>query len=91
MFLGNSEISAYHDKAPEGTIFFYGKEIARGKHVQGIKLIDIAPTLLYYLGLHVGMDMDGVAQTYIFDDAFRAENPVPYIKSYDEITIKEPQ
>lgn len=88
VLLGNSDITAYHDMAPDGTIFFYGKEIAQGKNMDGIKLIDIAPTLLYYLGLHVGLDMDGVAQTYIFLDKFRDENPVPYITSYDEHTIK---
>jgi hypothetical protein len=88
VLLGNSDINAYHDMAPDGIIFFYGKEIAQGKNIDGIKLIDIAPTLLYYLGLHVGLDMDGVAQTYIFLDKFRDENPVPYITSYDEHTIK---
>ena len=90
VLLGNSDITAYHDMAPDGIIFFYGKEIAQGKNIDGIKLIDIAPTLLYYLGLHVGLDMDGVAQTYIFLDKFRDENPVPYITSYDEHTIKQP-
>ncbi len=89
--LGNSDVSAYHDLAPDGTIFFYGKEIAQGKNIEGIRIIDIAPTLLYYLGLHVGLDMDGIAKTYIFQDDFRAENPVPYITSYDEHTIKKPQ
>jgi len=88
VLLGNSDITAYHDMAPDGIIFFYGKEIAQGKNIDGIKLIDIAPTLLYYLGLHVGLDMDGVAQTYIFLDKFRDDNPVPYITSYDEHTIK---
>ena len=88
VLLGNSDITAYHDMAPDGIIFFYGKEISQGKNIDGIKLIDIAPTLLYYLGLHVGLDMDGVAQTYIFLDKFRDENPVPYITSYDEHTIK---
>jgi len=88
VLLGNSKISAYHDLAPDGVVFFYGKEITKGKNIDGIKIIDIAPTLLYYLGLHVGLDMDGVAQTYIFMDKFRDENPVPYITSYDEHTIK---
>jgi predicted AlkP superfamily phosphohydrolase/phosphomutase len=86
--LGNATISAYHDNAPEGVVFFYGKEIARSKNIEGIRLIDIAPTLLYYLGLHVGLDMDGVVRTFIFRDDFRAENPVSYIRTYDQVTIK---
>lgn len=90
IILGNSDVSAYYDFGPEGVVFFYGREIARGKNVEGSKLIDISPTMLYYLGLHVGLDMDGVAQTQIFIDRFRAENPVPFLRSYDEITIRIP-
>jgi predicted AlkP superfamily pyrophosphatase or phosphodiesterase len=86
--LGNTGISAYHELAPDGVVFFIGQEIARGKNIEGIELIDIVPTLLYYLGFHVGKDMDGIARTSIFVDKFRAENPVSYISSYDEITIR---
>jgi hypothetical protein len=89
--LGNSEVSAYYDFAPAGVVFFYGRDIARGKNIEGCKLIDITPTMLYYLGLHVGLDMDGVAQTQFFIDRFRAENMVPFLRTYDEITIRAPQ
>lgn len=89
--LGNPEVSAYHENAPEGVVFFYGKSIVKGKNIEGTRLIDIAPTLLYYLGLLVGKDMDGIVQSSIFVDEFTAENPVPYIFSYDEVTIKKPK
>jgi hypothetical protein len=89
--LGNPEVSAYHENAPEGVVFFYGKSIVKGKNIEGTRLIDIAPTLLYYLGLLVGKDMDGIVQSSIFVDEFTAENPVPYIFSYDEVTIKRPK
>jgi len=85
--LGNTELSATHDLAPDGVAFFFGKEIARGKNVEGISIIDIAPTLLYYLGLPVGKDMDGIVQSSIFVNSFTAENPVFYISSYEEIEI----
>ncbi|UCC40936.1 MAG: hypothetical protein JSV96_05745 [Candidatus Aminicenantes bacterium] len=88
-FLGNPDVSAYHENAPEGVVFFYGKSIAKGKNIEGTRLIDIAPTLLYYLGLLVGKDMDGIVRSSIFVDEFTAENPVPYIFSYDEVTIKK--
>lgn len=89
--LGNTEISAYHEHAPEGVIFFYGKEIERGKNIQGMNLIDISPTLLNYLGLPVGKDMDGIVNSSIFVEEFKTENPVLYISSYEEITIKSPK
>lgn len=89
--LGHTEVSAYHEHAPEGVILFYGKEIVRGKNIEGMNLIDIAPTLLNYLGLPVGKDMDGIVNSSIFVEEFRMENPVLYISSYEEITIKSPK
>lgn len=86
--LGNAEISAYHEQAPDGVIFFYGKDIARGKNIEGMKLIDITPTLLNYLGLPVGKDMDGIVNSSIFMEEFKRENPVLYISSYEEISVK---
>lgn len=86
--IGNPEVSAYHENAPEGVIFFYGKEIVRGNHVEGMNLIDVAPTLLHYLGLPVGKDMDGIVITSLFVEPFKTENPILYISSYEEITIK---
>ena len=88
--LGRAEISAYHELAPDGVVFFYGREIWRGRTIEGIRLIDIAPTLLNFLGLPVGKDMDGIVFSSIFRDEFKLENPVLYISSYEEHTIKQP-
>jgi arylsulfatase A-like enzyme len=71
-------------------VFFYGREIWRGKNIEGIRLIDIAPTLLNFLGLPIGKDMDGIVFSSIFRDEFKLENPVLYISSYEEHTIKQP-
>jgi len=89
--LGEAEISAYHDNAPEGVIFFFGKEIIHGKNIEGMRLIDMAPTLLNYLGLPVGKDMDGVVNSSMLRPEYKIENPVLYISSYEEIDIKSPQ
>ena len=56
-----------------------------------MKLIDIAPTLLNYLGLPVGKDMDGIVNSSIFMERFKLGNPVLYISSYEEIAIKQPE
>jgi len=87
---GNAEISAYHELAPDGVAFFYGREIWRGRNIEGMRLIDIAPTLLNFLGLPIGKDMDGIVYSSIFRDEFKLENPVLYISSYEEHTIKQP-
>ncbi len=86
--LGNAEISAYHERAPEGVIFFYGQEINKGKNITGMKLVDIVPTLLNYLGLPVGKDMDGIVNSSIFLDEYK--NPVLYISSYEDYNINPP-
>ncbi len=86
-FFGNPDISAYHENAPEGTVFFIGKDIAVGRNIEGMQLIDIAPTLLHYLGLPVGKDMDGIVNSSIFVKEFKSE-PVLFISSYEEHEIK---
>ncbi len=88
--IGNAEISAYHELAPEGVVFFHGRDILRGKYIQEVRLIDIAPTLLHYLGLPIGKDMDGIVVSSIFREEFKLENPVLYISSYEEHSIKQP-
>jgi hypothetical protein len=89
--LGNAEVSAYQELAPDGAVFFYGREINRGQNIDRMRLIDIAPTLLNYLGLPVGKDMDGIVCSSIFREEFKLENPVLYISSYDEHVIKQPE
>lgn len=89
--LGNPMVSAHHESAPDGVVFFYGKGVVRGNNFDGMRIVDIAPTLLYYLGLPVARDMDGIVRTSIFINEFIAENPVIYISSYEEFRIIPPR
>ena len=45
-------------------------------------ILDLTPTILYYLGLPVGRDMDGFARTDIFRTAFTASRPITFIPTY---------
>jgi len=87
--LGNPDVSAYHENAPDGVYFFYGKGINRGRNIEGVRLVDIAPTLLYYLGLPVALDMDGDVKSSLFTNEFTSENPVFPISSYEGVQIKK--
>jgi hypothetical protein len=89
--LGDPRVSAYHEMAPEGVIFFYGRAVRRGQKASALRIVDIAPTLLYYLGLPVGRDMDGVAASSFFNDEFAQENPIIYISSYEDFRIQPPE
>jgi arylsulfatase A-like enzyme len=86
--LGNPDVSAYHEDTPAGVVFFFGNGIEKRNTVEGMKIVDIAPTILYYLGLPVGKDMDGIVQSPVFVREFTAENPIFYIGSYEETEIK---
>lgn len=44
---------------PAGILFLRGPDIRTGLALQGISILDLAPTILYHLGLPVPDDMDG--------------------------------
>ncbi len=86
--LGNPQVSGHFEFAPPGVIFFYGQDILKGQSLEKIRLVDITPTLLYWLGLPVARDMDGLVCSSVFKTEFSQENPVFYISSYEEFSIK---
>lgn len=81
MAIGNPQISGTHERAPDGFVLAFGSPVAPGRPARAT-LVDITPTVLYFLGLPVGADMEGLARTDIFKPTFTAENPVTFIPSY---------
>jgi len=80
--LGDPDLSGTHDRAPDGFLLAYGSAVQSGHGLRGA-IVDVAPTVLYFLGLPIGRDMDGYARTDVFTRAFTAERPVAYIPSYN--------
>ena len=80
---GNPDLSGTHERAPDGFLIAYGRPVARG-HLSRASIVDVAPTILYLLGLPIGRDMDGYARTDIFAPGFTAERPITFIPSYDQ-------
>jgi arylsulfatase A-like enzyme len=80
---GNPELSGSHERAPDGFLIAYGRQVAPG-HRSRASAVDVVPTILYLLGLPIGRDMDGYARTDIFTAAFTAERPLTFIPSYDQ-------
>ena len=78
---GDPLISGTHEPAPDGFILAYGAPVAPGRRPRA-SLVDLAPTILYFLGLPVGRDMDGFARIDLFKPAFTSDKPVAYIPSY---------
>jgi hypothetical protein len=81
---GNPQISGTHERAPDGFVLAFGPPVAPRALAEAARasVVDVAPTLLYFLGLPVGRDMDGFARTDLFKPAFTSDKPVTYIPSY---------
>jgi predicted AlkP superfamily phosphohydrolase/phosphomutase len=63
---------------PEGILLVAGPNVRRGAAIEGARLIDIAPTILYVLGLPIPVDMDGRVLLDLFNPGYAAANPVRY-------------
>ena len=61
---------------PAGVFLAAGPGIRQGVALDGARLIDVAPTVLYALGLPVPEDMDGRVLTEVFTPEHLAANPV---------------
>ena len=79
--LSDPDLSGTHENAPDGFLLAYGSAVQPGRPQRG-SIADITPTLLYFLGLPVGRDMDGYARADLFTREFTAERPIDFIPSY---------
>jgi predicted AlkP superfamily phosphohydrolase/phosphomutase len=81
MAAGNPLISGTHERAPDGFVLAFGGPVAPGRPARA-SVVDLAPTILYFLGLPVARDMNGFARIDLFKPAFTSDKPVTYIPSY---------
>jgi len=75
------DVSGTHEHGPDGFLLAFGRDVAPGRKQRG-SIVDVAPTILYFLGLPIGRDMDGFARADVFQTAFTAERPIAYIPSH---------
>ncbi len=62
-----------------GIVGLKGPEVRRGEILSESSLLDLAPTILHYMGLPVPSYMDGRVLTEAFSDTFNEANPVQMI------------
>ncbi len=79
--LGNPEFTGTHERAPDGFLIAYGSAVESGRRQRG-SIVDVTPTVLYFLGLPAARDMDGFARADLFTRAFTADRPIVFIPSY---------
>jgi predicted AlkP superfamily phosphohydrolase/phosphomutase len=82
--IGDPEISGSHDAAPDGFLMAYGASVARSRQLRRASIVDVLPTILYFLGLPVARDMDGYARPDLFAASFTEERPITFIPTYDK-------
>ena len=78
---GDPRFSGTHERGPDGFLLAYGTPVVAARQSRGA-VVDIAPTLLYFLGLPVARDMDGFARTDLFTPAFNDQRTITFIPTY---------
>jgi predicted AlkP superfamily phosphohydrolase/phosphomutase len=81
--LGDPDVSGTHEGAPDGFLLAYGASVAKTRQLPRASIVDVVPTILYFLGLPIGRDMDGYARTDVFQPSFTAERPITFIPTYE--------
>ena len=79
--LRDPDVSGTHENAPDGFVLAYGTTVAPGRKQRG-SIVDVTPTILYFLGVPIGRDMDGYARADLFTSAFMSARPITYIPSH---------
>ena len=80
--LREPDASGAHDRAPDGFLLAYGTDVERGKRQRG-SIVDLAPTVLYFMGVPIGRDMDGYTRADLFTRRFTAERPITFIPTHN--------
>lgn len=84
--LGDRPWTGTHENGPDGFLLAYGANVATGTFPRG-SIVDLAPTVLYYMGVPVARDMDGFARTDLFLRSFTADQPVKYVASHERVRV----
>jgi tetratricopeptide (TPR) repeat protein len=70
-----------------GTIAIYGKMVKAGYRITDASVMDIAPTILYLLGMPVDRKMPGKVLLDAFEEEWVEDHPVAYTSVYDSLIV----
>jgi len=79
--------SGAHVAAPDGFFLAVGDGVREGATVEGASILDVAPTVLYLMGLPVARDMEGRVLTEIVEDDFARAHAVSFVPSYESLDV----
>jgi predicted AlkP superfamily phosphohydrolase/phosphomutase len=79
--------SGTHAAAPDGFLLALGDGIKPGAVMRSASVLDVAPTILYLMGLPVARDMEGRVLAEIVEEEFARAHPVTFIPSYESLAV----
>jgi predicted AlkP superfamily phosphohydrolase/phosphomutase len=79
--------SGEHAGGSSGFLLAVGAGVRAGARIEGASVLDIAPTLLYLMGLPVARDMEGRALTELLRPELGRAQPVSFIPSYESLAV----
>jgi predicted AlkP superfamily phosphohydrolase/phosphomutase len=85
--VGESGPSGSHSGAPDGFLLAIGDGVRPGAVIRGASVLDVAPTILYLMGLPVARDMGGRVLTEVLEDEFAWSHPLTFIPSYESLDV----
>jgi predicted AlkP superfamily phosphohydrolase/phosphomutase len=86
---GGAAASGTHAGAPDGVLLAMGDGIRAGAVLQHASVLDVAPTILYLMGLPVARDMEGRVLTEMLDEEFTRAHHLSFVPSYDAVAGTE--
>lgn len=87
-FIEESRMRIWGDHREDGIFIVAGNDIRANIPLTDANIMDIAPTILYCLGLPVPEDMDGHVLASVFGEAYIDNNPVEYCQADETCAIK---
>lgn len=84
-----SKLSGVHRM--DGIIVAQGPHVQRSTRLEGAGIIDVAPTILYMLGMPIPSDMDGKPLMSLFEDTYAQHTEASYTdeRKYEDVASDE--
>ncbi len=73
----------------QGMLMMKGKPVRKGARIEGANIVDLAPTILYVLGLPIPQDMDGRPLPEAFQEEYVHAMPLAYSEVASSTGSKE--
>jgi predicted AlkP superfamily phosphohydrolase/phosphomutase len=75
-------VSGTHDAETHGLLIAAGPDVAAGADLGQVSIVDVAPTVLYALGLPVGRDFTGRPVVELFTPDHRSVHPLRTVETW---------